>query len=485
MVQPNQDKAAWWIKDDYTPEEMEQLVLWGLEHYWTQNHSMADLTLSTGYSIMTHGEGIYIYDIHGKKYIDGMAGLFLKNIGHRWPEIATAVYEQMTTLAYANSGSSSTVPGILLAKKIAELAPGSLNRVFFCGGGSEAVEIALKMARQYQFFSGQPKRTKIISRRGQYHGSTYAALSVGMRGRNTQGIMEPLMPGVFQVDPPYCYRCPWGFQDRDNTNCCMLSVKSLQNIIEGEGADTIAAFIATPIPSGNQIPAAEYWPAVRELCDKHGILLIADEIICGYGRLGAWFGMERFGVTPDIMTNAKGLTSGELPVGAVVASQQVAETFDNAPGIDGQFHHGVTFGGHPAVMAAGLKNLEVMEREGMIENSYTMGNYLYEKARNILQEKHPTVGHVGGGLGLLMAIEIVKNRVTKERYPGGFNGDFAKRFTEIVHENGLAIRAGDTITLSPPLIITRAIVDEIIDILDLSLTQIEKEFPWEGTQSAI
>jgi adenosylmethionine-8-amino-7-oxononanoate aminotransferase len=479
MVQPNSSKSAWWVKNSYDQEEVDQLVQWGLEHFWMQNHQMADLTTPGGFNIMARGEGCYVYDIQGKKYIDGMAGLFLKNIGHNWPEIAQAVQEQMTTLAYANSGAHSTVPGILLAKKVAELAPGTLNRVFFCGGGSEAVEIALKMARQYQYITGNHTRTKIISRRGQYHGSTPTAMSVGNRSRRTHGMFEPFSANALQVDPPYCYRCPWGFQDKSNQNCCMLSVKSLENVIEGEGSETIAAFIATPIPSGNQIPAEEYWPRVRELCDKHGILLIADEIICGFGRLGTWFGMERFGVQADIMTIAKALTSGELPVGAVVASQKVAEAFDNTEGEDGQFHHGVTYGGHPAVMAAGLKNLEIMERENVVENADRMGRHLYDQAVSVLQENHPTVGFVGGGLGLLMAIEVVNNRKTKTRYPGGFNGEFAMRFTDIVRENGLAIRVGDSITLSPPLTITKEIVDDIIAILDSSLTQIEKEFPPE------
>ena len=477
MVQPDSSKSAWWIKGSYSDSEIDQLVQWGLEHFWMQNQQMADLVSPGGYSIMTRGEGNYVYDIQGRKYIDGMAGLFLKNIGHRWPEIGEAVSEQMTTLAYANSGAYSTVPGILLAKKVAELVPGDLNRVFFCGGGSEAVEIATKLARQYQFITGNASRTKIISRRGQYHGSTTTAMSIGNRGRRTHGMFEPFQPNAIQVDPPYCYRCPWGFQERTNESCCMLSVKSLENIIEGEGADTIAAFIGTPIPSGNQIPADEYWPMVRELCDKHGILLVADEIICGFGRLGAWFGMERFGVQADIMTIAKALTSGELPVGAVVASKRVADAFDNAEGEMGQFHHGVTYGGHPAVMAAGLKNLEIMERENVVDNADVVGRYLYDKAVSVLQENHPTVGYVGGGLGLLMAIEIVKDRKTKERYPGGSDGAFAKRFTDLVRDKGLAIRVGDNITLSPPLTITTDIVDDIIEILDQSLTEMEREFP--------
>lgn len=477
MVQPNPDKSAWWLKDSYSPKEVEQLVGWWKEHFWLQNHQTADLSTPGGPQIMTKGEGCYIYDIDGNKYIDGMAGLFLKNIGHRWPEISQAVSEQMNALTYVNSGAYGTIPGILAAKKLADLSPGSLNRVFFCGGGSEAVEIALKLARQYQYIQGYPLKTKIISRRGQYHGSTSTAMAVGNRGRQAHGIFEPFTPVALQVDPPYCYRCPWGFEDRDNKNCCMLSVKMLENIIEGENPDTIAAFIATPIPSGNQIPAEGYWQQVKDLCDKHNILFIADEIICGFGRLGTWFGMERFGVNPDIMTVAKALTGGEIPVGAVVATKEIADTFDNTEGQDGMLHHGVTYGGHPVVMAAALKNLEIMEREHLVENSDAMGRYLYDRAMAVLQENHPLVGFVGGGLGLLMSIEIVKNRKTKEKFPGGLQGEFARRFTQIVRGNGLAIRAGDMITLSPPLTITKEIVDDTVDILDQSLSQIEKEYP--------
>ncbi len=475
MVHPQPGKAAWWIKGSYTDEEIAQLEAWDREHYWLQSHQAADIVAPGGEHIMTRGEGIYIYDVRGKKYIDGMAGLFLKNIGHGRPEVAQAVAEQMTTLAYSSSGATSTVPAILLSKKISDLTEGALTRTFFCGGGAEAVDISLKMAKQYQAITGNHGKTKVISRRLAYHGSTYAALSIGNRGRNTQGVFEPLMPQVFQVDPPYCYRCPWG-QGHSPTDCCMLSVKALENVILGEGPETIAAFIATPVASGNQIPPDEYWPAVRALCDKHNIVLIADEVICGFGRLGAWFGMERFGVQPDIMTIAKALTGGELPVGAVVASKKVAQAFDNTKGPLGQFQHGVTYGGHPVVMAAALKNIEIMEREDLVGNSLRMGNHLQQQAVNILQENHPTVGYVGGGLGLLMGIEIVKDRKTKERFPGGSNGEFAKRFTEIVRENGLFTRAGDVITLSPPLTITKTQVDDIIAILDMSLTQVEKEY---------
>ena len=196
----------------------------------------------------------------------------------------------------------------------------------------------------------------------------------------------------------------------------MQSPRALENIFKGEGPDTVAAFIATPIPNGSQIPADEYWPEVREICDRYNVTLIADEIICGFGRLGTWFGMERFGANADIMTVAKALTGGELPVGGVMASKEIAEAFANTEGPDGAFQHGVTYGGHPAVMAAALKNLEIMEQENLVENSEAMGRYLYERAMAVLQENHPSVGFVGGGLGLLMNIELVKNRRTKEPY---------------------------------------------------------------------
>ena len=478
MVTPNTDKHAWWIKDSYSREEIDQLVQWGLDHFWTQNHQMADLVAPGGYNIMARGDGCYVYDIEGNRYIDAMAGLFLKNIGHRHPEVAAAVAEQMTTLAYSNSGAYSSIPGILLSRKLAEIAPGDMTRSFFCGGGSEAVEIALKMARQYQYISGRPQKTKIISRRGQYHGSTRGAMSVGSAGRRSPGLFEAMTPpGNIQVDPPYCYRCPWGYQDRDNGNCCMQSPRSLENIIKGEGADSVAAFIATPIPGGSQIPAEEYWPEVREICDRHDVVLIADEIICGFGRLGSWFGMQRFGVQADIMTVAKALTGGELPIGGVVASKKVADAFDNAEGSNSAFQHGVTYGGHPAVMTAALKNLEIIERDNLVQNSYDMGNYLYERAMSVLQENHPSVGFVGGGMGLLMSIEMVKNRRTKETYPGGPQGEYAKTFTEKLRNSGLATRAGDSIVLSPPLTITKEIVDDIIDILDTSMGEMEREFP--------
>ena len=481
MVTPNTEKKAWWIKDSYTREEIDQLVQWGLKHFWTQNQQMADLVAPGGYNIMVQGDGCYIYDIEGNRFIDAMGGLMLKNIGHNRPEVATAVSEQMTTLAFSDSGSYSTIPGILLSKKLAELSPGDLNRIFFVGGGSEAVETALKMARQYQYISGKPTKTKFIWRRGQYHGSSSGAMGVSTSEGRGGGMFASISPtaGV-SIDPPYCYQCPWGYTDRSNKNCCMQSPTALKNAIKAEGAANIAAFIATPINTASQIPPDEYFPAVRQICDDNDILFIVDEIVCGFGRLGTWFGMQRFGVDPDMMAMAKGLSSGEFPVGAVAASEKVTEAFDNAEGEHGAFHHSVTFGGHAAAMAAVLKNVEILERENLVENSDRMGRYLYDRSMAVLQENHPSVGYVGGGLGLWLNLEMVKNRNTKERYPGGPQGEYAKRFTKKIREYGLVTRAGDSINLTPPLVITKEIIDDMIDILDRSMGEMEKEFPPDG-----
>jgi adenosylmethionine-8-amino-7-oxononanoate aminotransferase len=457
---------------EYTAEEVRELVALGSEHHWVQNHLSADVTAGEAFRIMVRGEGCYIEDIEGNRYIDAMAGLFLLDIGHGRTEVIDAITKQLHMLEYVNSGAYSTVPAILLAAHIASKAPGTLSRVFFCGGGSEAVEIALKMAKQYHFEGGKMKKTKIISRRGQYHGSTYAAMSVGGKAQY-KGAFDPMMPGVIQVEEPNCYRCPFQLE---YPSCEMQCVKAIKRVIDHEGADTVAAFIAAPATSGSQIPPPEYWPAVRELCTENDVLLIADEVITGYGRLGAWFGMEVWGVAPDIMTNAKALTSGYLPVGAVVAAKAVAERFTQ--GSQDTFMHGVTYGSHPGVMAGALAVQQIIEREGLVENSARMGRYLHQRASE-LGLRHPSVGFAGGGQGLLMSIEMVKNRRTREKFPGGPRGEYATLFTERLRANGIASRGGDSVVLSPPLTVDEPIVDEVVRILDVVIGQMEEDYPVE------
>ena len=459
-------------------EDIEKLRSWGRDHLWMQGERASDLQARGQYQIVARAEGCYIYDLDGNRYIDGNASGFVKFIGHGRVEIARAVAAQMAQLSYTpNVFGQTTVPAITLARKLAELAPGTLSRTFFCTGGSDAIEVALQLARQVHHIRGKTRKFKVISRRPEYHGSTYAAMSLGSRNDRNNAIFEPLMPGVLQVDAPNCTRCPWGL-GRPN-ECCGLGVTSLRQLIEGEGADTIAALVATPMRVGGALPPDGYWPAVRRLCTENDILLIADEVTVGFGRLGTWFGMQRFGITPDIMALGKGLTSGELPVGAAMATQEIAEAFDGARGSLGQFAHGTTFGGHPVVMAAALENIRIMESEGLIENSASMGRHLHQRLLE-MASRHACIDSVTGGLGLLATISVVGNRKTGARYPGGSNGPAMARLAALVRKRGLSIKVGNTINIAPPLVIGRALVDEIVQILDDSLTDMEREFPCDA-----
>ena len=460
---------------EYGSDEIDELVRLGTEHHWIQNHLSQDVTASGAQRIMVRGEGTSIYDIAGNEYIDAMAGLFLANIGHGRQEVVDAVAAQLSQLQYINSGAYSNVPAILLAEHIAQKAPGDLSRVFFSGGGSEAVEIAIKMAKQYHFEGGNAKKTKIISRRNQYHGSTYAAMSVGGK-RQYKGVFDPMMGGVVQIDMPYWYRSPFSAGDPRGEHLGEQAAQALENAIEHEGPDTIAAFIATPVQNGNMFPPPDYWPRIREICTKHNILMVADEIICGFGRLGRWFGLEHWGVAPDIMTIAKALTSGYLPVGATVASKEVGDRFRQGP--QDTFMHGVTYGSHPAVMAAGLAVQRIIDEENLVERSARMGALLYEQVSE-LTDRHPSMGFVGGGWGLLMNIEMVKNRATKEKIGGSPDSEYANVFTTRLRERGLAIRGGDNVVLSPPLSIDAETVGQIVGILDATITDMEKDFPTE------
>jgi adenosylmethionine-8-amino-7-oxononanoate aminotransferase len=467
---------------EYSAAEIDELIQSGLTHAFMQHHQGRDLAAEGARRIMVKGEGIYLYDVDGKRYIDGMAGLYLMNLGHGQTEIIDAISDQLRMLAYANTGAHATIPAIRLAEKLASIMPDDLNKVFFCNGGSEAVDIAMKMAKQIQFMRGFPKKTKIVARRNSYHGSTYAPMSLTGRAR-TKGMFEPLMPGVHHVEQPSCYRCPWGLNDDGRVSaagmdcpgegCCMQAVKDFERLIEFEGAETIAAFIATVNSTSGQLPPPGYWKAIRELCDKHDILLIDDEIICGFGRLGKWFGIEHWDVVPDIMTVAKALTGGYQPCGAVVCRDEWARLFDEK---DEVFHHGVTYGSHPGVMAAGVAALEIMEREGVVENSARMGAYLWEQAMERLHDRHPSVGFVGGGYGLLASVSMVKNRETKAQY----DEEYGKALTAKVRERGLALRAANEIWLSPPLTIDKAQINEILDILDDAITAQENEFEMEA-----
>ncbi|MBM3226806.1 MAG: aspartate aminotransferase family protein [Candidatus Tectomicrobia bacterium] len=442
----------------------------GNEHVWLHASSWRALAANQeGKRIIVSGQGCLLKDIEGKEYLDGLAGLWLVNVGHGRQEIAAAMAAQASTLAYASSSQTTTVPAIHLATRLAELTPGDLSTVFFCSGGSEAVESALKIARQYQYLAGFPKRFKIIGRRGSYHGSTFGAMSVSGTRPATEPYYSPFMNGALHVAPPYCYRCDYR---HSYPACDVYCVDAIEQMIEHEGPQTVAAVIAEPISASNGIviPPPEYLPRLRQICDRHGVLLIVDEVITGFGRTGKMFASEHWDLVGDIMTMAKGLSSGYAPIAAAICSPKVVAPFASETGK--RLSHLLTFGGQAVACAAALANIAILQRERLADNAATLGAYLLEQLRG-LQQQHPTVGDVRG-LGLLTAVELVKDRTTREKF--AMDGEEVKTLNALLLDKGLLTRATHIIMLAPPLCITRAEVDRIVEILDSSLTAFEQQY---------
>ena len=448
--------------------DIDSLKQTALEHLWMPMVQHDDLVEDGGPMVITEGDGVRVTDVNGKTYLDGIGGLFLINVGHGRKEIADAVYNQLNAIHYANTFAYATVPAIKLAERLAGLAPGDLNTAFLASGGSEAVETAFKMARQYHVNQGHPERSKFIARRGSYHGTSMGALS--LNGANAfvhRERHEPMLPNVRHVDTIYCYRCPWGLE---YPSCKLNCVQDVERMINFEGPETVAAVIAEPVSvsSGVSVPQPEYWPMLREICDKYGVLLIADEVITGFGRTGKMFACEHWDIVPDLMTFAKGVTSGYQPVGGVMASDQIAAAFHGGP--EKTFTHGFTYSGHPAGAAAALANLDIIQREDLVENSANLGRYMLDGLSTL--KEHPIVGDVRG-LGLLSSVELVKDKATKERFNP--KDPIAKGLSDKMAELGLLVRFEGTIFLSPPLNVTRSDVDEIVDIVDRAVTWAERE----------
>lgn len=438
-----------------------------LDHLWMHMQQWNDLAAPGGVKMIVAGEGVRLVDVTGKSYIDAMSGLWVVNVGHGRKEIADAAYEQMQKLVYTNTFAYASLPPIDLATKIAQITPGSLSKVFFVNSGSEAVETALKMARQYQYLSGHNKRYKFIARYNSYHGMTMGALSVNGTRRVHRQYFDPLLPGVVHVPNVDCYRCPYGLSV---ANCDVRCATIVESTIQFEEPDTVAALIAEPISmtAGNNVPPKDYWKVLREICDKYGVLLIADEVINGFGRTGKWFAMDHFGVVPDIMTIAKGLGSGYIPIAAAVARREVADRFKG--GKKEAFQHGITFGTHPVAAAAALKNIEIIEREKLIDNAAEMGSYLKNSLEAL--RSHEFVGDVRG-IGLMWVVEIVKDKKTKERFAE--SDDLAGRLTAKLEERGILTRGGDLIQIAPPLCVTKRDIDEIVTAVDSSVAELESE----------
>lgn len=416
--------------------------------------------------IITRADGVYIYDADGRKILDGMSGLWCVNAGYGRDELVDAAAAQMRELPYYNNFfQCAHPPAIELATLLKEVSPPQFNRVFFAGSGSESNDTIVRLVRRYWDLLGQPERHTIISRENAYHGSTVAAASLGgMKPMHQQGGLP--IPGIVHIDQPY-----WFGSDRSLSpdEFGLLAARSLENKINELGADKVAAFIAEPIQGagGVIIPPDSYWPEVQRICDEYGILLISDEVITGFGRLGEWFGADYFGIKPDLMPFAKGVTSGYLPLGGVMISDRIADVLIDK---GGEFYHGYTYSGHPAACAVAIANVRILQRENLVERiKNDIGPYLQERWQKL--EDHPLVGE-SRMVGLMGALELVRSKETLQRFDEKQGvGTICRDF---LVDNGLVMRAvGDTIVAAPPFVLTHEEADEMIEIAwrCLDLTQ--------------
>jgi adenosylmethionine-8-amino-7-oxononanoate aminotransferase len=456
------------VQPGSTAHDTDQLSADAREHLWmhfTRMSSYAEAPVPT----IVRGEGARIYDSTGRSYLDGLAGLFVVQAGHGRRELAEAAYKQASELAFFPLWSYAHPPAIALADRLASYAPGDLNKVFFTTGGGEAVETAWKLAKQYFKLTGKPMKHKVISRSIAYHGTPQGALSItGIP--DAKKWFEPLVPGAHKAANTNFYRAPEYGDDLEAFG--RWAADQIDIAIEMEGPDTVAAVFVEPVQNSGGCfpPPPGYFQRLREICDKHDVLLVSDEVICAFGRLGTMFGCDKFGYVPDIITCAKGLTSGYSPIGAAVISDRIAEPFYS--GSD-YFPHGYTFGGHPVSAAVAMANLDIFEREGL--NQHVLQN---EGAfRSTLEKLNdlPIVGDVRGD-GYFYGIELVKDKATKETFDEAESERLLRGFlSRALFDAGLYCRADDrgdpVVQLAPPLIIGQPEFDEIEQILRSVLTE--------------
>jgi adenosylmethionine-8-amino-7-oxononanoate aminotransferase len=434
-------------------------------------------TWNVPYPKAVRASGVYIYDDEGRRYLDAVGGSYVVSIGHGVPEIGDAMAAQAKSLAFPYVGTFTTDAEIALGAAVIEMAPPGMQRAYFVSGGSEAFEVAIKFARKYQLIKGNQQRWRVAGRWQSYHGATIAALSAsGHTGRRAQ--FQPYLLDFPHIDPPYCFRCPW---ESRYPGCGLLCAEDLERMITQVGSDTIAAFVCETITgasSGAVVPPAEYYPRIREICDEHDILFIADEVITGFGRTGANFALDHYGVTPDLMICGKGLSSGYAPLGAIVMSQKVAEAFDAADN-SGLFT-GYTYSGHPVSCAAGVAVLEYMKRHQLVERARVEGDWFHGQLQQRLRH-HACIGDIRGR-GLLVGIEFVADSADRSLYPA--TARFAERVVRLAWERGVILRSergtidgvrGEHLLLAPPLIISRPELTEVIDVLDYALPAAARE----------
>ena len=426
-----------------------------------------------GVRIITRGEGVFLADSEGKRLLDAMAGLWCVNIGYGRVELADAARRQMLQLAFYNTFFQSAHPPVIeLAAKLAALAPADLDRVFFADSGSEANDTNLRLVRHYWASLGKPEKWVVIARKNAYHGSTMGSASLGgMAGMHAQGRLP--IPGIVHIEQPYW----WGEGgDTSPDEFGIARARLLETEIDRVGEDRVAAFIAEPVQGagGVIVPPDTYWPEIQRICDEREILLIADEVITGFGRLGRWFGAEYFGIRPDIITVAKGLTSGYLPMGGSIISERIAGALE-AKG--GEFNHGYTFSGHPVAAAVALENLRIIEDEDIVGRvARETAPYLGTRWRQLAG--HPLVGEARIA-GLMGALELTPDKPSRAKFAAAA-GTVGLICRDICFANGLVMRhVGDKMIISPPLVISRTEIDELIALtvksLDMTLDRVRAE----------
>lgn len=421
--------------------------------------------------IISKGKGVFVEDIDGRSYLDAVGGLWNVNIGHGRDEVKHAIVDQLDRIAYYTTfGKTSNAPQIELSVRLCELlAAEQMEKVLFSCGGSDAVETALKLARQYHRLNGQAERVKTFSLKYGYHGVHFGGLSAGGNPPFRQAF-EPLLPGFFQVDSPYLYRNPWTENPQELGRIC---AEQLEREIVYQGAHTVAAVIAEPIQGagGVIVPPENYWPLLREICDRHGVLLIADEIVTGFGRSGEMFGCRLWGVKPDIMCLAKGITAGYIPLGATMVSAKVAAAWNN-PDKPLPIMHGYTYSGHALACATANTVLDIVVREKLPENAAARGAELIDGLKEVAA-RSAIVGDVRGR-GLMVGIELVRDKATKQAF-GPADAEM-KLLADTCLELGVVVRVmASKIILSPPLTIEAQQVAIIVDTIDRALAVVEKQ----------
>jgi putrescine aminotransferase len=434
-------------------------------HPFTDPRAMA---ASGGTRVITRGDGVYLWDSDGNRFLDGLAGLWCVALGYGRRELAEAAERQLRELPYYSSFFHSTTrPAIELASLLGERTPPGLDRVFFGSSGSESNDTIVRMIWNFWQLEGQPRKRVLLSREYAYHGSTVAASSIG--GMSNMHAMSGLLPGVEHVMPPYHYKYGEGATPDEFGR---RAADALEERILRLGPEHVAAFFAEPVQGagGVIVPPASYWPRVQEICRRYDVLLVVDEVICGFGRTGQWFGCDHFGIRPDFITVAKAITSGYLPLSAAIVGERVARTLEQK---GGRLAHGYTYSGHPATCAVGVATLRILAAEGLVERTREeTGPYLERCLRQAFDD-HPLVGEIRG-VGLLWALELVRDKAKRQLFDPV--GDVGARCLSHCFENGLVLRSvRDAMCICPPLVITHGEIDELIEKTRKSIDQTAKE----------